>query len=270
LGRTQCESQKGSRLFIFQNVLGHQNGTPAGVLGIRAPGLKTVPLPCVASSIGRVGQFPLAHARQQRGRSLTSRAIRSRWRRENRLGVRDNAVVGLTTCSSQEEVLASIPATTSNVHWRTLISAVLILVLLPISSLAAVCDVNCRTNGMRSMAMNLRSPHTGQNARPVVQHHHEITPDSDPNVVSIAAVSHQVLASHACCNGLERTQISPCVRSENNTLQEQTLVSRCGRNSGIVRNHVSDLFVFKENLSRDSIPLASVPPAFFHSLTLRI
>ena len=155
-----------------------------------------------------------------------------------------------------------------HVHWRNLISAVLILVLLPISSIAAVCNITCRTNGMPNMAMTSLPPQAGQGLP--AHHHHEITPNSDSNVVAIASLSHQLLASHACCNGLLPTLASPCVKSQDNTLQEQTVVSKSGRDSGIVQNHVSDLFLFKEDLSRYSIQLASAPPALSHSLSLRI
>jgi hypothetical protein len=179
-----------------------------------------------------------------------------------------------TACASQDEVLASNTATESNVHWRTLISAVLILVLLPISSVAAVCDMNCRTNGMPSMAMHSMSRHAGHRTSPATQHHHQLASDSNPN--AIAAVSYQVLASHACCNGLLRTLTSPCSRSQNNTLQEQIVAPKWSPNPGIVQTQVSGLLLFKENLifkdclSRNSIPLASVPPALSHSLSLRI
>ena len=150
-------------------------------------------------------------------------------------------------------------------RWRTLISAVLILALLPISSVAAVCALNCRTNGMPSMAMESMSRHGGHNAS--ATHHHETTSDSDPN--SIAAVSHQFLASHACCSDPLPTQNSPCVGFQDYRLQDQTVVPKCG-DFAIVQQHVTGRFVLKEPFSRDSIPLTSIPPAVSHSGTLRI
>jgi hypothetical protein len=182
-----------------------------------------------------------------------------------------------TACASQDEVLASNTATESNVHWRTLITAVLILVLLPISSIAAVCEVNCRTNGMSKMAMSSVPPHTSHNAGlPAAQHHHGIAPNSEPNVVAPAALPHQLLAGHACCNALLPTLTSPCVKSQNNTLQEQIVAAKWSPTFRIVQAQVSGLLlfkeylIFKEYLSRNSIPLASVPLALSHSLSLRI
>jgi hypothetical protein len=156
------------------------------------------------------------------------------------------------------------------VHWRTLISAVLILLLLPLSSLAAVCGVNCRTRGMPDMPMDSAALHTNNASGSATQHHHETKPASDPDVMSIAAVSHQVSSCHACCTGLLPTLTSPCVRSQNSALQEQAIVSNYGRNAVIVRSQVLDLFVFREDLSRDSISPASTPQVHSYSLTLRI
>lgn len=155
-------------------------------------------------------------------------------------------------------------------HWRTLISAVLILLLLPLSSLAAVCDVNCRTRGMPNMPMGSAALHTSNASGSATQHHHETKPASDPDVISIAAVSHQVSSSHACCTGLLPTLTSPCVKSQNSALQEQTVVSNCGRNAVIARSQVFDLFVFREDMSRDSISPTSTPQFHSYSLTLRI
>lgn len=161
----------------------------------------------------------------------------------------------------------SIKYCDENVHWRPLISTVLILVLLSISSSAAVCVVTCRTNGMQSMAMNSLSPHAGHNSAPAAHHHHEITSDSHRNVV--AAASHQFLTSHTCCSGVLPTLTSSCLRSQNNTLQERTVAPTCAA-SGIVQHHVTCRLVSKETFRRRSIPPASVLHAFSHSLTLRI
>jgi hypothetical protein len=179
-------------------------------------------------------------------------------------------LIGLAICVSARRGISIKYCDENNVHWRTLISAVLILMLLPLSSLAAVCGVNCRTNGMPDMAMNAPSPHAGQNAGPGAHHHHESTPGSDPDVISITSVSHQLVASLACCAGLLPTLTSPCVTAQNDLLKEQP-VSKCGRNSGIVQSQVSDLLpFFKERLNRHSIPLSSMPSNLSESLSLRI
>lgn len=155
-------------------------------------------------------------------------------------------------------------------HLRTVISAVLILLLLPVSSVAAVCDMNCRTNGMPDIAMKSMSPDAGQAPGPAAHHHHQIPTGSARSVASTAVVAHQHFASHACCSGLLPRLNSPCVKSQNNAVQEQAVAPKCGLDSGIMQNQVSGLLLFTETLSRNSIPLPSAPSAFFHSLALRI
>lgn len=151
-------------------------------------------------------------------------------------------------------------------HSRTLISAVVMLALLPISSIRAVCEVNCRAHGMPNMVMDSPLPHSDHNARAAAHHHHEITSDSGPN--AIAAVSDRFLASHACCSGFLPTLTSPCLRSQNST-QERTVAPKSD-NSSIVQLCVSGLFVFKDTFSRNSIPSPADPPAFPHAFSLRI
>jgi hypothetical protein len=140
------------------------------------------------------------------------------------------------------------------------------LALLPISSVAAVCALNCRTNGMPSMPMESMSRHGSHNARAAAHHHHEITSDSGPKAT--AAVSDQFSASHACCSSFLPTLTSPCLRSQNST-QEQTVAPKCN-NSSIVQLCVSRLFVFKNTFSRNSISSPADPPAFSHAFSLRI
>jgi hypothetical protein len=172
-----------------------------------------------------------------------------------------------TICVSAAESITIEHCGDNNVHWRTLISAVLILVLLSLSSAAPVCDVQCRTSGMPGMKMNSGSPHVGSAA----QHHHQITPDSDdPDAGSIAPVSQLLFAKNACCVGLLPTLTIPCVKPQNNTFEKQFVAPKWNPDSGRVQNQLAGLSLFQESLNPDSTTPAAVPPVVSHSLTLRI
>jgi hypothetical protein len=166
----------------------------------------------------------------------------------------------------------NIKLAVNGVPGRTFISAFLISTLLPISSFAAICDLNCR-GAAPMMAMSSQGlGHAAHDKTSGAQHHRHLStetghsmPDAD---VTSASGHHQVSDSHQCCDA---TRLSnPCAMPRQNEPQEQTATPRFGDDPAVVQAQVHVLAVIIEGVSPAlaAEKLAPSPPA--HSLTLRI
>lgn len=146
-------------------------------------------------------------------------------------------------------------------HWRTVISGLVIMALLPVSSLAAICNTSCRMT-----AMPARSTHTAE----IAIHHHHRAPGTMPQaqVGTVPGTPHQLLPDHKCCNDSTPEISGPCLTSETNDLQEQTSSPRFFAGFGVVQNH--NTLITKDDLNQRAPSLAMALSPSSRSLTLRI
>ena len=160
-------------------------------------------------------------------------------------------------------------------HWRTFISALLVLALLPISPFAAICDLNCRTVAMGKMTMN--SPglrHAVHDASPQPsQHHHASgqTKQPAPDAGFASATNHgRVSDNHRCCYDSQTRVSSSCAPARLNNLQEKTAGPKLGDNFAIERGRASALALMIQPVNHSPTAEVCSSSTASHSLTLRI
>lgn len=162
----------------------------------------------------------------------------------------------------------------SNVYCRAFITTVLVVLLLPVSSLAAICDLNCRNAAMHGMGTN--SPawrHAGhQVPSEPSQHHHHASAEaqrSAPEADVTTAVDHgRISGSHQCCYGRQRGVSGYCRTLRAN--ESRTVVPRFANNPPVVHGQAT-LPVFATQAVNDA-PAGeeATTRSAWHSLTLRI
>jgi hypothetical protein len=161
------------------------------------------------------------------------------------------------------------------VHWRTFISAILVLALLPISPFAAICDLNCRTLAMATMAMNspgLRHAVHDASPRPS-QHHHSSSPTKQPapDAGFVSATDRgQVSDNHQCCYYGQAGVSSSCVPSRLNDWQVKTAGPDLGDKFAIVQARASALALIIQPVNHSPTAQVCTSGPASHSLTLRI
>jgi hypothetical protein len=160
------------------------------------------------------------------------------------------------------------------VHWRTFISALLVLALLPISPLAGICDLNCRIVARATMAMN--SPgvrHTVHDASPrPSQHDHSSgqTKQAARDAGFVSATNHgKVSGNHQCCYDSQAGVSRSCAPSRLNDLQVKIGGPKLGDNDATVRRACAPALMIQPVNQCPAADACTSSPAS-HSLTLRI
>src|SRR5204863_9015826 len=125
---------------------------------------------------------------------------------------------GSKICTSWSMALTSNSSSTKIVHSQTVISAFLIVALLPITSLAAVCNVNCE---MQDRHVNHPASSNAAPSQIPAQHHHSSSEITSTNNTSLQAGLHGVSSGHGCCNDSGRKLSSVCQSQLNSVKQEQ-------------------------------------------------
>ena len=128
-------------------------------------------------------------------------------------------------CASLQRRI-NIKAVRDHVLLRTLISIVLLVTLLPVSSPAGICDVNCHTSALssataRSSADTVHASH----------HHHHPSHDmmaSEHETTGHASSAHHSV-SHRCCKDNGPVVCDPCSIPKSSALQEQRISPKSGR-----------------------------------------
>ena len=133
-------------------------------------------------------------------------------------------------CASPHIVLASGMA---DVHLRNFISAFLIVALLPVSSLAGICNVNCDMSAkpvitVQTSIAQLHAAHR----------HHSSHEMMAPGQATAGSTQHSI--SHRCCNQNEPMFSRLCSMPKNNLLQEQRVSPKSGQDLATGRASVVD------------------------------
>jgi hypothetical protein len=159
------------------------------------------------------------------------------------------------------------------VYLRTVISTLLLLALLPISSVAAICDLSCRKAAMPAMVtMSEGSLHAAHRISSGAHHHdsslttEHLRSETDARDT---ADSRQVSGSHGCCAGIPLTLSSPCATSLQES-QARTASPEFDSKSATAQAHapVPVLSIKKANRVYGAETLLCDTAS--HSLTLRI
>lgn len=156
---------------------------------------------------------------------------------------------------------------------RIIISALLVLVLLSLSSFGAICKLDCRSAVMpKPMAMSSMERTSAYTVAVIShhQHHHSKVRQVPLNSETIIAAEmpQETVASQACCSSNQT--VSSCVARNQNVLQEPTTGPKVDVNSAIVRTHAFATLPIIKSLGQTFAPRTSVRHETPSSLTLRI
>ena len=143
-----------------------------------------------------------------------------------------------------------------DMHWRSLISGLLILVLMPAWSLAASCDFYCRaTTAPTNSSVLAHAPHI---ARPAIQHHHHpdgmVNAAAQDQVAQAASNGHQLFGSRTCCRGTGTRLSMSCVTPQQSVLQEARLAQNGNDNSEVVQSRPPAFRLIEQDRNRPSSP----------------
>lgn len=115
--------------------------------------------------------------------------------------------------------------------WRSLISGLLILVLLPAWSLAAGCDFYCRAIAAAERPANSSShAHARHRAEAALQHHHheyglmKVTAEAEGE--RVATNDHRHFGSRTCCKGTGASLSTSCVTPQRSGFEERKLAPK--------------------------------------------
>src|SRR5215471_19725248 len=115
-------------------------------------------------------------------------------------------------------------------HWRSLISGLLILVLMPAWSLAASCDFYCDTTAPANADAVARAAHHPRSTTATQNHHHE---SGMENVAAGAQATRPAtndepsFSGHSCCEVLGANWSTSCVAPQPNARQEGGRAPKC-------------------------------------------
>lgn len=145
-------------------------------------------------------------------------------------------------------------------HLRTFISTVLISALMPLSSLAGICEINCR---MLAMASPVVQP-SADAAHADHHHSHDMMMPSGNGTAGQASSTPRSM-DHRCCNQSRATLSNPCSISMSNDLQEQRVSPKSGQELATVQTLIPDSPRIRQHLNRRSsaklfdTPVSSLP-----------
>jgi len=146
-------------------------------------------------------------------------------------------------------------------HLRTIISALLIAALLPVSAFAGICDVNCRTAAMAAITVQPAPKMTH-----AVHHHHSSNETmNSPNRTIAQGSSQQHSVSHGCCKGSGVSLANACLMPKSSAVQAQRVSPKSGPELASMQTFVAELPAITEHLHRrvpktfSSSPLESFP-----------
>lgn len=162
---------------------------------------------------------------------------------------------------------------------RSLISAFLVLALLPIYSFGTICELNCRTAAMpeavmlKSMAMSSMEPGSAHHptAANHAQHHSHARHSAvkSDNALSVTTPQ-QNTATQGCCDSSQALSTSSCAAQNQNVLREPTRTTEFDSNPAILQTNStihSSVFQASRSINAPRTVVRDEAPA---SLTLRI
>lgn len=163
-------------------------------------------------------------------------------------------------------------------HLRIFISGFLILALVPASSFGAICSASCQMAALPRMPAHCMEPSDNSSPADTPAHQHQ---GISKNHGASKKVSHlnggaaqrrpkQFPLSHTCCNGNANAVSSPCLSSETQVFQDQTISPAFRVGFGLLPTHGPGLLIVSEQPTRHAASNALVLSAFSRSLTLRI
>lgn len=144
-------------------------------------------------------------------------------------------------------------------HWRSLISGLLILVLMPAWSLAAGCDFYCRAIAAADRPAKSSSPaHALHGGEAALQHHHHeygmMDVAAEPHAVGVTASDHQHFASRTCCKGTGASFSTSCMTHQRSGFEERRLAPKYNDNLDVVQSGAPAFLSIEQGRNRRSSP----------------
>lgn len=133
---------------------------------------------------------------------------------------------------------------------RTVTSALLVLALLPISSFATICELNCR-------AATTSAGQQPSNQAAAAGHHQH-------------AASDRTMAGHACCPGARTINSASCPAPDQSAVQPQTTNAKFAFDCGVVEDRALLLPSTFPDQSRTEASITIFRETSLSSLPLRI
>ena len=157
---------------------------------------------------------------------------------------------------------------------RLLISALLVLALLPVSSFGAICELNCCTVVVpKLMAMSSMERTSAHRASLISHHQHQFKVQQstqNQNAVIAAGTPEQAAIAQVCCPRNQTVSSASCGAQEQSALQEPSKTPTIGGSPSVLRTYASicspDLQVLNQ-IDLLPTPVRAELPA---PLTLRI
>jgi hypothetical protein len=157
----------------------------------------------------------------------------------------------------------------NSVPWRSLISGLLILVLMPAWSLPG-CDFYCPAADTSTNPSPL-APHAAQ---PTIQHHHQasgmVNGAAETQARQVAAHHQQRLHSRTCCNARGASSSTSCVAPPESALQEYRFAPKCNDNLDVTQSRIPIFVLAGQDRNRLSSSDFGLSAVFSPSLILRI
>lgn len=144
-------------------------------------------------------------------------------------------------------------------YWRSLISGLLILVLMPAWSLAAGCGFSCRAIAGADRPANSSSPaHARHGAEAALQHHHHeygvMNVAAEPHAARVTTSDHQHFASRACCRGTGASFFTSCVTPQGSGFEERRLAPKYNDSLDVVQSRAPAFLSIERGRNRHSSP----------------
>ncbi len=180
-----------------------------------------------------------------------------------------------SSCTSRRRGLASeFRNGEISLRGRVFISAFLVVALLPIYSLGAVCELNCRTTAIsKSTAMGSMMEESASKSTMAGHSRHQSKGfrSSSHQRVSIATpASQDAKAGQTCCPSNSTVSSASCNTQNQSVFQEPTTAPKVGGNPAIVKMFASDHSLLVRNPNRIDTPRTPVRDDTPAPLTLRI
>ncbi len=157
---------------------------------------------------------------------------------------------------------------------RILISALLVLALLPVYSFAAICGLNCcATLVSKPMAMSSMEGAAAHHVSLIDhrQHHSKVDQSTlSQNAVIATGTPEQTVAARVCCSGNQTASSASCGARNTNALQEPVTAPKFDSNPAVLPASASIHTRAVQDSNRVDTPRAPVRDQAPSLLTLRI
>jgi hypothetical protein len=128
---------------------------------------------------------------------------------------------------------------------RAFISAFLIAIVLPGSSLAGMCEANCRSAAIHSQGISSSAVPSH-----VAHHHHNSNPANVTTTTGASQDPHHHSVGHQCCDGNALKISSACLMRHDSILPAQKAAPKFQSQVADLELRISDVAAARENINQ--------------------